>query len=88
MNTLTDNIRNLTVEQLREFFVTANDETVAQIIFALRAVAGDTESMAKLQALHVTIDQPLENFLRCLALEMFYNDDELPPGVTPGTHDD
>lgn len=56
-------LRDLTVQELRDLFLFMDNTDMQNIVDALRALAGDTESLKKLQQLHISIDQGIERLM-------------------------
>ena len=63
MNTA-DRLKNLTAKELQDLFFFMDEKDMQLIVNALRALAGDTESLQKLQRLHVSIEQGILKLLK------------------------
>lgn len=61
---LQDRLKRLTAQELQDLFSFMSMKDMQLIVDALRAVAGDTESLERLQRLHVSIEQPILKLLK------------------------
>lgn len=69
-----DRIKTLTADELQTLFMMMTKDDMQMIVNALRALVGDTESLHKLQRLHVSIEQGIHKLLKVAGQEYDYSE--------------